>query len=147
MPPWRGEGMTGTRASGCPRPAAAGDGAAICASTPDRRRPDPANRSSLLGTPSWDQPLTAPRSFVLAALRALHPDPVGGLIHACHQEGKAGTPNDLLRRDLTVPAPSGLTLEGCVANPGRTCVGDEVRNDPGTVPCEDDLQQPQRTTA
>jgi len=25
--------------SGCPRPAAAGDGAAICTSTPDRRRP------------------------------------------------------------------------------------------------------------
>src|SRR6266508_3632615 len=28
------------------------------------------------------QPLTAPRSFVLAALRALHPDPVGGLTAA-----------------------------------------------------------------
>src|SRR5512132_3163998 len=111
MPPWRGEGMTGTRASGCPRPAAAGDGAAICTSTPDRRRPDPANRSSLLGTPSCGQPLTAPGSFVLAALRALHPDPVGGLIHACHQVGKAARPNDLLRRALSGPAASGMPPE------------------------------------
>jgi hypothetical protein len=46
------------------------------------------------------QPLTAPRSFVLATLRALHPDPVGGLTAACLYGGN-GTQHqdDLLRRD------------------------------------------------
>ena len=29
VPPWRGEPMTGTRASGCPQPAVAGNGAAL----------------------------------------------------------------------------------------------------------------------
>ena len=44
---------------------------------------------------------------------------------------------------LVVRRRADLTLEGCVANPGRTCASGEVRNDLGTVPCENDVQQPQ----
>jgi hypothetical protein len=83
---WRGEPMTGTRATGCPGPAVAGDGAASPLDTRPRR-PDPAIPSP--SPPILRPALDGPRSFVPAALRALHHDPVGGLLRACHQEGKA----------------------------------------------------------
>src|SRR4029450_11184344 len=95
--------MTGTRASGCPRPAVAGDGAAPLP-TSGSRRPDPGN--PIPSPYPAISPPTAPRSFVLAALRALHHDPVGGLIHACHQEGKGqttGSPHKTLVEGLDRP--------------------------------------------
>jgi hypothetical protein len=95
--------MTGTRASGCPRPAVAGDGAAPLP-TSGSRRPDPGN--PIPSPYPAISPPTAPRSFVLAALRALHHDPVGGLIHACHQEGKGqttGSPHRTLVEGLDRP--------------------------------------------
>jgi hypothetical protein len=90
MPPWRGEGMTGTRASGCPRPAVAGDGAAAHLDTPPKGGPRQGTAPSSLSI--LRQPLTAPRSFVLAALRALHPDPVGGLTPARLYGGNGAPP-------------------------------------------------------
>jgi hypothetical protein len=71
MPPWRGEGMTGTPAlSGRPQPAVAGDGAATPPQTLHwRRSRTQPTAPSLLILP---QPLTTPRIVVLAALRVLH---------------------------------------------------------------------------
>jgi len=70
MPPWRGEGMTGTRALGLPT----ASGCWWWSCSPPRHLPEgghrPGNRFSSASI--LRQPFTAPRSFVLAALRALH---------------------------------------------------------------------------
>jgi hypothetical protein len=90
--------MTGTRASGCPEPAVAGDGAATHLDTCPKEAVDPGNRPSSASI--LRQPLTVPRSFVLAALRHSTIDPVSGLTAARLSRGNdTQHPDELLRRD------------------------------------------------
>jgi hypothetical protein len=127
MPPWRGEGMTGTRASGCPRPAVAGDGAATHPQQLTKGGPPTQTTAPYrLHPPSA---LTAPVSF--ASLRCgrlrLTPWRADGRPPTTAERLPTQTPTS--QDPLTVPAPSGMTHRGTVLRlkthdaPGRILRG------------------------